>query len=303
MLHGLKSYTSNTSLLTKVREGRRLYQWHATNAATRVKQTVEVMNGVEDTLHSRYGLVLSGLTILDIGAGQQQIQSAWLARRNQVISIDLDVVANGWSPAAFLRMWRVNGANRAVKTLARKALGLDAMYCRALHQELGRGAEGIPIYQMDVAAMRFPSDKFDFVYCSSVLQCVPDVSLAFQEMNKVLAPGGVGYFTVQLYTSETGSLDPRLYSGDRSSIPYWAHLRPEVSSRVAGNAWLNKMRLSEWYRCVDENLPNPAFELSQPHSGVLIEKAQSLRQAGQLLEYTLEELVTHELRVSWRKCK
>lgn len=300
-MHALRSYTSDTSLMTKLREVGRLYDWHATNAVARVKQIIGIMNAVEDTILSRYGLALTDLAVLDIGTGQQQIQSAWLARRNRVIGIDLDVVAKGWSLTAFLTMWRVNGAYRTVKTLARKALGLDAMYARALHQELGRGAEDIPVYQMDVTAMSFPSHNFDFVYCSSVLQCVPDVNSALHEMNRVLVPGGIGYFTVQLYTSETGSLDPRLYSGDRSSIPYWAHLRPEVCQRVSGNAWLNKMRLSEWLQCVNACLPNPIVELSQPQARALTAIAESLQEAGQLQEYTLEELVTHELRVSWRK--
>ncbi|MCA1467125.1 class I SAM-dependent methyltransferase [Bradyrhizobium sp. IC3195] len=288
-------------MMTKLWEARSLYDWHATNAVTRVKQVIEIMDAVEDTIRSRYDLALTDLTVLDVGTGQQQIQSAWLARRNRVIGIDLDVVAKGWSPRGFLTMWRVNGAYRTVKTLARKALRLDAMYARALHQELGRGAEDIPVYQMDVAAMGFPSHSFDFVYCSSVLQCVPDVNLALHEMNRVLVPGGVGYFTVQLYTSETGSLDPRLYSGDRSSIPYWAHLRPAECQRVSGNAWLNKMRLSEWRQCVDACLPNPIVKLSQPQAHTLLAIAQSLQERGHLQEYSLEELVTHELQVSWRK--
>ncbi|WP_157961326.1 class I SAM-dependent methyltransferase [Microvirga flavescens] len=296
-----KSYTSNTTLMTKAREAWRLRQWHATNAASRVKQVIEVMDELEETLRARYGLALEGLDVLDIGTGQQQIQSAWLARRNRVTGIDLDVIAKGWSPWPYLKMARENGANRTVKTLARKALGLDAMYSRALFDELGRTANDLSVQQMDVMDIRLASGSFDFVYCSSVLQCVPDVPRALEEMNRVLKPGGVGYFTVQLYSSETGSLDPRLYGGDRSDIPYWAHLRPTEASKVAGNAWLNKLRLSEWREHVGANLFDPTIELSQPKAEALEPLAQSLHRMGELRDYTLEELLTHELRVSWSK--
>jgi 2-polyprenyl-3-methyl-5-hydroxy-6-metoxy-1,4-benzoquinol methylase len=297
----LKSYTSETSLTTKILEARRLYHWHTTRANERVKQNFENMDALEDTLRLRYGLTLEGLDVLDIGTGQQQIQSAWLARKNRVTGIDLDVVAIGWSPWAYLKMWRINGAHRTFKTLARKVLGLDAMYRRALRRELGRSVVNMPVLQMDVINMRFPSNSFDFVYCSSVLQCVPDVTSALREMNRVLVAGGVGYFTVQLYTSETGSLDPRLYSGDRSSIPHWAHLRPDTSRQVAGNAWLNKLRLSEWKRCIHACLPDPVITPSQPDAHALTQLAKALQQNGELKEYALEELVTHELQVSWRK--
>lgn len=296
-----KSYTSNTPLTTKTLEARRLYQWHLTNANERVTQTIRTMNALEDTLRVRYGLALEGLSVLDIGTGQQQIQSAWLARKNHVTGIDLDVVAVGWSPLIYLNMWRTNGAHRTVKTLARKLLGLDAMYRRALRRELGTDAINPPVLQMDVTSMRFPSNHFGFVYCSSVLQCVPDVSSALRQMNRVLAPGGVGYFTVQLYTSETGSLDPRLYSGDRSAIPYWAHLRPDHLRQVSGNAWLNRLRLAEWRRCINECLSGAVIELGQPRAHELTPIAQALQQSGALQEYTLEELITHEIRVSWCK--
>lgn len=297
----MASYTSNTSLMTKIREVQRIRQWHVEQAHARVRQTMADLEELAAMLQARYDLTLRDLDILDIGTGQQQLQSVWFARHNRVVGIDLDVVPKGWSPRPYLRMWRANGANRVLKTLARKALGLDRKYHRALSRELGRTAEDLPVLQMDVTAMALPSDSFDFVYCATVLQCVPDVDVALREMNRVLRPGAVGYFTVHLYTSENGSLDPRLYSGDRSGIPYWAHLRPAHAHRVSGNAWLNKLRLAEWRQRIEANLPNPIIELHQPNAATLRPTALALQQQGELADYTMDELLTHGFSVSWRK--
>jgi hypothetical protein len=119
-------------------------------------------------------------------------------------------------------------------------------------------------------------------------------------MNRVLRPGGVGYFSVQLYSSETGSLDPRLLDEDRR-IPLWAHLRPQHAGGIAGNAHLNRLRLDEWRQFSHRNLADAVVELSQPNAAMLEPLARNLQEAGELSGYTLEELLTHELRVSWRK--
>ncbi len=260
-----------------------------------------VLEDLEDTVLERYGFALTGLKVLDVGTGQQQVQSVWLARKNRVTGIDLDVVAKGWSPLVYLRMWRRNGAGRLIKTLGRKALGVDARFREVLQRQLGRTADGLPVLQMDVMQLRFPSESFDFVYCSSVLQCVPDVGRALDEMNRVLRPGGVGYFTVQLFASETGSLDPRLFGNNRDEIPYWAHLRPACAHLIGGEAWLNRLRLAEWRQLIAAHLPEPTIELGQPEAGRLTPVAEQLKQAGELADYSLEELLTHDLKVSWRK--
>lgn len=270
-------------------------------ADAQVQHRVKVMENVERLMGERYGVRLAGLDVLDVGTGQQQIQSAWLARKNRVVGIDLDVIPKGWSLRPYFDMWRSNGSTRVLKTVFRKALGIDRMFRRALREQLGMSAEKLPALRMDVTQLDFPSDRFDFVYCSSVLQCVPDVGRALEEMNRVLKPGGIGYFTIQLYSSETGSLDPRLYGEDRSDIPYWAHLRPEHQHAVAGNAWLNKLRLHEWKSLVGSHLHEPFIVLNQPHAGTLKGIAEQLRQEGSLLDFSIEELITHELQVSWRK--
>jgi hypothetical protein len=120
-------------------------------------------------------------------------------------------------------------------------------------------------------------------------------------MARVLASGGVGYLTLHLWTSEIGSLDPRLLAGDRGAIPYWAHLRPAVAHEVTGNAFLNKRRLADWQQVFEAHWPGCVVDCVQPDRQRLEPIATELHGQGELGDYSLDELLTHELRVSWQK--
>jgi SAM-dependent methyltransferase len=296
------SYTGGkASLADRLREARNLYRVHAEQADRRVAQVVALLTDVEGALRDRYGFDLNGKRVLDIGSGQQLMQLTYFAARNEVAGIDLDMIVSGFQPLAYVRMWRVNGAARTVKTLARKAMRLDARYAKSLRERVGRGPRGLQVERMDVAAMTFADGAFDFAYCNSVFHHLPDPGRALDEMARVLAPGGVGYLTLQLWTSETGSLDPRLFAGQRDDIPFWAHLRPAEEHKVTGNAFLNKHRLAAWQVIFAAHWPGCRVELSQPRRDELEPVARRLQADGDLAGYSLDELVTHELRVSWQK--
>lgn len=298
----MKSYTTGKrGILETVREARHLYAMHATKAETRVDSVLSSVAEVEALLRDRYDIELSGKQVLDIGSGQQLIQLTAFAARNDVLGVDLDVVAVGCDLGSYWRMLRVNGPRRTAKTLTRKALRIDARYSAALRRRLGPAPRTLSVRQMDVAAMDLPDASFDFVYCSSVFHHLPDPGLALDEIARVLRPGGATYFTLQLWTSETGSLDPRLVTGDRSEIPLWAHLRPRHQDLVTGNAFLNRLRLGEWQALLAERWPGSVVDIGQPDRERLEAEASAIRDADELLDFTVEELVSHDLRVSWRK--
>lgn len=50
--------------------------------------------------------------------------------------------------------------------------------------------------RLDVTAMQFADDHFDIIFCSHVLEHVPDDSAALAELKRVLAPGGWAVFDV-----------------------------------------------------------------------------------------------------------
>jgi SAM-dependent methyltransferase len=284
-----------------LREARGLYALHMRSAEERVALVLSRVRTMESVLRERYGLELQGKEVLDIGIGQQLVQLSYFASRNDATGIDLDVVASGFAPAAYFRMLRVNGLRRTVKTLGRKALLVDVRYARVLRKELGAQRGRLRVLRMDVNDMSFPDASFDFAYCSSVLHHLPDPGKALDEIARVIRPGGVAAAGLQLYTSETGSLDPRLSGPDRTTVPAWAHLRPAHRHLVSGNAHVNGLRLLAWRELFADRWPGCSVAVGQPHRARLEPVAIALQADGELTQFSVSELVSHDLWVDWQK--
>ena len=65
--------------------------------------------------------------------------------------------------------------------------------------------------QMDVTDIQFPDNSFDVIYCSHVLEHVPDDRKAMSEFYRVLKPGGWAILQVPI-TAETTFEDPPVTS-------------------------------------------------------------------------------------------
>ena len=57
--------------------------------------------------------------------------------------------------------------------------------------------------KMDIAAIQFPKKTFDFIYCSHVLEHVPDDRKAISELYRVLTNGGNAIILVPVFGKET----------------------------------------------------------------------------------------------------
>jgi SAM-dependent methyltransferase len=57
--------------------------------------------------------------------------------------------------------------------------------------------------QMDITAIDFPADSFDVIYCSHVLEHVPDDALAMRELCRVLRPTGWAILQVPILLART----------------------------------------------------------------------------------------------------
>lgn len=283
-----------------VQESKGLYA-RLSNAPTRVDGVVNTVSAVEARLLERYGVVLEGKEVLDVGTGPHYLQLTYFSQRNAVTGIDLNVVPHGFRPGQYRDMWRTNGAGRTVKTLVRKALGIDLRHALTVRARIGRPPRPLRIEQMDVGDMRFADSSFDFVFSSSVFQHLPDPGRALDEISRVLRPGGIASVGLHLYTSETGSLDPRLQQSSREAVPLWAHLRADHRDAVRTNAFLNRLRLPEWRRIFGAHWPRFNMVLGQPERETLEPAARALQASGELVEYSLEELVTHDFWVDWQK--
>jgi SAM-dependent methyltransferase len=289
-------------VVPRLREAYGLYRLHAGDVPARVSELVGSLAEDERVIEREFGFELRGRRLLDVGAGQGLFQLAYFSRRNEVVGIDLEVIAQGASPVPYVRMLRSNGVRRTVKTVGRKLLGVDARYRAELTRQLGlRRFPRLRVLPMDACAMSFPDGSFEVVYSHSVFQHLPEPERGLEEVKRVLAPGGVAHLSFHLYTSDTGSLDPRLMRGAGEQLPLWAHLRPGLEELVLQNAYLNRLRLPQWRELLQSHLPGCRLLLYAADRERLEAEARRLQAAGQLRDYQLDELTTRRIVALWQK--
>jgi len=300
----MKSYSSGSlGFVGFLRETTSLYRLHSKDdISDRVRMRIEDARRVEDRVRERFGLELRDLDLLEIGPGQFLMQLTYFALRNRVVGVDRDMIVSGFKPFGYTAMLGTNGARRTLKTIGRKLMGIDRRYASELLGQLK--LERLPeltLYPMDVCEMSFARDSFDFVYSRSVLHSLPHPANALDEITRVLRPGGVAYISIHPFTSQTGCLDPRIYTDQRHEVQGWPHLRPHLQGAIEKpNVYLNKLRLSDWQRLFASKMPGVEFTLSRADDSAL-EAAKNLHRQGELLEYSLEELLAGEFVALWKK--
>ncbi|MGW8251707.1 MAG: methyltransferase domain-containing protein, partial [Anaerolineales bacterium] len=90
--------------------------------------------------------------------------------------------------------------------------------------------------RMDISDIRYPEASFDVIYCSHVLEHVPDDRRALAEFHRVLSPGGYAVLLVPILSSSTLE-DPKITSPEERQRIYGQHdhLRsygPDFKERV-----------------------------------------------------------------------
>lgn len=297
------SYTSQrTSIKSFMREAMGLYVTQNREATAQVKHALDHMRNVESLLKEKYGFLLRDRDVLDIGTGQFLLQMYYFGLHNRVTGMDFDVIANGINPIQYLRMLRFNGLRRTTKSIGRKLLGIDRRYRSELKAQLN--VTTLPrasVQRMDACNMTFADASFDFVHCLSVFHHLPDPAAAIQGIKRVLRPGGAVYISFHLYTSETGSLDPRVFTERAKEVGLWLHLRPQCAHLIHTSAYLNKLRLGEWRKIFETWMPGATVILISANRAEAEADARTLHAKGELREYGLDELLTHRVCILWRK--
>jgi hypothetical protein len=119
-------------------------------------------------------------------------------------------------------------------------------------------------------------------------------------MKAALHPGGIMYFGLHLYTSNTGHHDIRVFTGGASNLPPWAHLRASTKGDVTPSAWLNKWRLRDWRAMLDEHAPGYE-EYQETYGDAPTRRLLSPQIRAELADFDDEELVTIDVFFLWRK--
>jgi SAM-dependent methyltransferase len=297
------SYTSQSrGPRSLFREARNLLESHRRDIPRRVGEVVERLDEMSTLIEERYGVELEGLRMLDVGAGQYLGQMAYFARRNEVVGIDSDVIVQGFAVGGYVAMLRENGLRRTVKTVGRKAVGIDRTYREELRRQLDAPELPRPTARlMNAEEMAFPDASFDVVYAFVVFQHLrrPDVVLG--EMIRVLRPGGILYLDLIPWTSRTGCHDIRILGGREADLPLWPHLRPDYRHLVQESAYLNRLTLSEWEALFRSRMPDCDVLLRRPEAEWLEPEARRLQEGGEVLDYPVSELVTSKVVVTWQK--
>lgn len=91
--------------------------------------------------------------------------------------------------------------------------------------------------QMDITDIQYPDDSFDVIYCSHVLEHVPDDRQAMSELARVLKPGGWAVIAVPILRRDQTFEDPTITSPEDRARIYgqWDHVRvygPDFADRL-----------------------------------------------------------------------
>lgn len=299
----MKSYSSRVGIIENLRDGWVLFNMHR-RAQGRMRELVRDARNVEAEINRRLGADIKGLDVLEVGPGQFLAQASYFAMANRVVALDSDIIVRGFDPTAYVRMLLRNGLARTAKTVARKLIGVDRRFRRELRQELGvKCLPRINVQLGDIRSLRFRDSSFDFLYCRSVLQHLPNPSLAIAEIARVLRPGGISYVSIHPWTSETGCLDPRIYGPKASEVMGWPHLQPVLKAQlISPNVELNHLRIRDWEGVFLEKMPGAQFILTPTGDLGRLDRARDfLSNYGKQLDYTLEELTAGDFACLWKK--
>ncbi len=237
----------------------------------------------------------------DIGPGQQLRHMRSFSVDNDVRGIDMDIIPQDFRWTEYADMLRRNSGVRVAKTLARKALGFDRRFIAELAKRLGVDRfRTLDVDRMDATTMTFSDASFDCVYSYSVFEHIDRPEAALEAVRRVLAPGGVAYISVHLYTSHCGQHDPKMLLQAKPEPPYWPHLRPHYAASVHPSAYLNEVRYDEWKAMFERVMPGVVFEHERQDDD-LAAPLRELRAAGELTDYSDDELLTLNLIGIWSK--
>jgi SAM-dependent methyltransferase len=243
---------------------------------------------------------LSAVKILEIGCGQRASQTIlFQAEGAPAIGIDREVPTYHLSLKKFFRTARINGLERALKSLFRH-LVFDHRFFQRLSRRTGKSLPPgeVRVCLMDTAHLAFSDDAFDFIFSSLVFEHIDDVPGAVAGVNRVLRPQGTAWINIHLFPSLSGGhhkdwTDPRKWPSPR--VPPWDHLR---ENRYPADDSLNKLRLGDYRRIFAESLQVLEESLVVEGKQILTPELETeLAQRG----YPKDDLLVREVAFRCRK--
>lgn len=249
-MNTLGKYTASTGFdRQKVATYRNLFRYFRNNQDLARHDYHDVFLATKKALRKYIDKPLNETRILEIGNGQHAaISLLYHSAGAQITGIDMDYVRLGLSPFKYFKIRKHNGAERALKTLARNIL-FDPSYYKTLSSESGQSLRKVDLdlRRMNAADMKFADGEFDFVYSNAVFEHIQDVDGTVSEMARVLKPNGIAHISIDLYPSLSGGHNLAWAFPDKygsNTVPAWDHLREKL---FPAHVYLNKIREEDYY--------------------------------------------------------
>ncbi len=194
--------------------------------------------------------------ILDVGNGQTATQVVlFQADGAEVIGIDMELPTYKMGSKLFLKVAKINGFERAIKSLFRHLL-FDKNFFKELKEKYHKNFDlnKLDCRLMNAAKMEFADNTFDFIYSTWVFEHIDNVSESLKEINRVLKPNGLAWIGVHLFLSLSGGhnlewIDPE--NNPSNKVPAWDHL---LENEFPVNTFLNKLTLDQYREIFKKNI-------------------------------------------------
>jgi SAM-dependent methyltransferase len=298
----------DVGLLHRLRYLSKLFRLHIERliAPPNFNDLFDEISFYDDRLKQLSGLDIQTAITMEIGVGQRPYRLAIIrSLGGSAKGIDLDTPIVSLSAKRVYTLFKENGPNRALKTIAR-VLIFDAADRRALgrafHKRYGTGL------QMDEESIvigsagdsrTWPSapHSVDFVYSEDVFEHIPpdDLEECVRLMARALSPNGLAIVSPMVFTGICGGHQPEWYPSavrtkQRPSTPAWGHLTGETQS---SDTYLNRLSLSDYRRIF-----RAFFDILEefPVEPDLGRRYLTEERAARLRDFSEEELFSNKVR-------
>jgi len=295
----MKSYTSNTvgikEIIANFFGQYNALKRHKPKVAEHLRKFVKEQEELEKLINRNY----SESSVLEIGHGQMPLQLAYFTQKaRSAIGIDMDYVPSSNSLYSIIKLWRLNGTKRTLKTVGRELLGFNKVYKQAFIRELGiREFPKLNLQVSDVTRRTSLDDStMDIVYSTDVFEHLSEPQKAINEIKRVLKPNGVVVTKTLHYGHNNAHHDIRVISGNKEAR--WAHLRPSLKHEVQQGAFINDYRIEDWIKLFMENFSTVSYSyipVKQALEKSLRIELKNARNSGELSDYNDDELMTSHL--------
>lgn len=254
---------------------------------------------MRDTLQP-YIADFKGIRALDVGCGLLHWQTAMLHSLGaDVTGLDMEYVrADAW-PDKYIRIWRANGLERAIKTGFWDYV-YRGRYRRALrkHSPFDIGFRGLRFEQQQAETLPFGDDQFDLLTSHEVFEHIADVPAAVSEVKRILKPGGLAYINIHLFPSISGGHNMEWKYPDTepsTQVPPWDHLRERLFDDHP--SWINELRERDYRPIFEDALEILLWEASDYEGKTQL--TPEIR--AELSDYTEDELLKKGVIILARK--